>query len=145
MLGTAQGNVARKGLAPRITLRHGDATNFDTQAAFGVRTFDRVFIYYALSMIPDWRMALWQAVAKVAPGGELHIVDFGSQAKLPSWFKAALRAWLQRFSVHPRDELAGEIGYHATRVRLGPKRGKKVAGIDLGRIEKPVARPVVDQ
>jgi len=43
------------------------------------------------------------------PGGELHIVDFGGQERLPSWFRAGLRQWLARFHVSPRDELAAEL------------------------------------
>ena len=43
-------------------------------------------------MIPPWRHALQQALAALAPGGSLHIVDFGEQARLPRWFSAGLRA-----------------------------------------------------
>jgi S-adenosylmethionine-diacylgycerolhomoserine-N-methlytransferase len=39
----------------------------------------------------------------------LLIVDFGDQARLPRWFKRALRAWLAQFSVTPRDELGAEL------------------------------------
>ena len=40
-------------------------------------------ISYALSMIPPWREALAHALDVVAPGGALHIVDFGDCAGLP--------------------------------------------------------------
>ena len=33
-------------------------------------------------------------MAAVAPGGELHVVDFGQQAGLPAWFRGGLSAWL---------------------------------------------------
>lgn len=105
MLTTARAHVARAGLAHRITLAQGDASSVDTQAVLGVSAFDRVFISYSLSMIPPWRQTAAHALRLVAPGGALHIVDFGGQAGLPSWFRRGLRAWLAKFSVAPRDEL----------------------------------------
>ena len=56
-------------------------------------------------MIPPWRRTIVAALDALAPGGSLHIVDFGAQERLPSWFRAALRAWLARFHVTPRDSL----------------------------------------
>lgn len=56
MLDTAQISVGGHGL-PRRTAR-GMPLDFDPQALFGRGTFDRVFISYALSMIPDWEAAL---------------------------------------------------------------------------------------
>ena len=41
----------------------------------------------------------------MAPGGRLHIVDFGQQDGWPRWFKAGLFAWLAKFTVHPRADL----------------------------------------
>lgn len=105
MLETAEVSVARAGLADRVALAEGDATNFTGTALFGVQSFDRVFISYALSMIPPWREAARTAFAAVAPGGSLHVVDFGMQEQLPVWFKGALHAWLAKFSVTPRPDL----------------------------------------
>ncbi len=105
MLTTARNSIARAGLSDRITVAQGDATNFDTQELFGVAGIDRVFISYTLSMIPPWQEAIPQAVAALAPGGSLHIVDFGQQNGWPRWFRALLFAWLAKFTVHPRAEL----------------------------------------
>jgi S-adenosylmethionine-diacylgycerolhomoserine-N-methlytransferase len=77
-------------------------------AAIGA-SFERVFISYALSMIPEWEMALVQAARCVAPGGKLEIVDFGQQDELPALWKRALFGWLERFHVSPRRELNGAI------------------------------------
>lgn len=117
MLDKAAANIAGAGLAERVRLAQADATAFDPAAAFGVAGFDRVFVSYALSMIPGWREALGRAWGAVAPGGALHVVDFGGQEGLPRWFRTMLFAWLERFSVHPREELpavleriAGEAG-----------------------------------
>jgi S-adenosylmethionine-diacylgycerolhomoserine-N-methlytransferase len=68
-----------------------------------------VFISYALSMIPEWEMALAQAARCVAPGGKLEIVDFGQQDALPALWKRALFGWLGKFHVSPRRELAPAI------------------------------------
>jgi S-adenosylmethionine-diacylgycerolhomoserine-N-methlytransferase len=105
MLETARTNIARAGLAERIGLSEGDATGFDPQTLFGVEAFDRVFLSYTLSMIPNWQAAIGAAAKAVKPGGEVHIVDFGQQERLPAAFRAALFAWLARFDVTPRDEL----------------------------------------
>ena len=60
---------------------------------------------YSLSMIPDWEVALAQALSVVEPGGSLHVVDFGQQEGLPRWFRAMLQGWLTRFHVTPRVDL----------------------------------------
>jgi S-adenosylmethionine-diacylgycerolhomoserine-N-methlytransferase len=106
MLATAGANVAAAGLAGRITLARGDATAFDALALFERRRFDRVFFSYSLSMIPGWREALAAALDCVECDGRLLLVDFGSQERLPGAFKGLLRAWLARFHVTPRDDLA---------------------------------------
>ncbi|MCR5870305.1 MULTISPECIES: class I SAM-dependent methyltransferase [unclassified Sphingomonas] len=105
MLATARVKVAKAGLADRITLAQGDATAFDPQALFGRDGFDRVFLSYTLSMIPDWVGAIEQGARALAPGGQLHLVDFGQQERLPHWWRTMLFGWLARFHVTPRREL----------------------------------------
>jgi S-adenosylmethionine-diacylgycerolhomoserine-N-methlytransferase len=109
MLETARTGIAKAGLADRITVAQGDATDFDTRRMFGVDGFDRVFISYALSMIPPWQAVLAPAIAATRPGGRLHIVDFGQQEGWPPLFKRALFAWLAKFTVEPRAELEAEL------------------------------------
>jgi S-adenosylmethionine-diacylgycerolhomoserine-N-methlytransferase len=124
MLETAQKSIARAGLAGRVRLAQADATRFASERLFGVPGFDRVFISDALSMIPPGREAVQEAFRAVAPGGSLHIVDFGEQARLPGWFRAGLRAWLAKFSVEPRAELETELQRlaEATGARLAFER-----------------------
>ena len=117
MLATARGCVAKAGIGDRVTLAQGDACGFDAQALFGRASFDRVFISYALSMIPDWEAALRQAARCVAPGGRLEIVDFGQQERLPGLWRRALFGWLEAFHVSPRaglhaaiEQLAQDVG-----------------------------------
>ena len=45
-------------MAHRVWVELADATAFDPMLLFGVDRFDRVVISYALSMIPEWKMAL---------------------------------------------------------------------------------------
>jgi S-adenosylmethionine-diacylgycerolhomoserine-N-methlytransferase len=109
MLATARANVRRAGLADRITLLQGDATAFDGATLSGGTGFDRIFLSYTLSMIPDWRAALAQATAALAPGGRLDLVDFGQQERLPAAFRKALVAWLAKFDVTPRADLGDAV------------------------------------
>ena len=109
MLTTAAASTARAGVASRISFAQADATAFDPQRLFGCANFDRVMISYALSMIPLWREALGHALDVVAPGGSLHVVDFGDCAGLPRPFKAGLRRWLAAFDVTPRDNFCASL------------------------------------
>ena len=64
--------------------------------------FDRIFISYSLSMIPRLaKRTIVAALDALAPGGSLHIVDFGQQEGLPGWFRAAAA------------RLAGQVPCHA--------------------------------
>jgi S-adenosylmethionine-diacylgycerolhomoserine-N-methlytransferase len=116
MLTSAIEAIARAGLSSRIHVAHADATAFDPGRLFDKAQFDRVFISYSLSMIPAWRAVLDSAIARLAPGGELHIVDFGGQEGLPRWFRSVLRRWLALFHVTPRDDFEQTL---ASTHRLG--------------------------
>jgi S-adenosylmethionine-diacylgycerolhomoserine-N-methlytransferase len=110
MLSKARANIRSKGLENRITLALGDAAHFDAAPLFGRPRFDRVFFSYSLSMIPDWRSAVARAVeAAAVPDGIVSAVDFGAQQGLPRWFRSALHAWLAKFHVSPRRDLAREL------------------------------------
>ncbi|MBB5048744.1 S-adenosylmethionine-diacylgycerolhomoserine-N-methyltransferase [Rhodopseudomonas rhenobacensis] len=106
MLTSAIAAIARDGRSDRVRVAHGDATAFDPRRMFGVRAFDHVMISYCLSMIADWPHVLEAAAHHLAPGGSLHIVDFGDQHGLPRWARTLLRRWLALFDVTPRDDLA---------------------------------------
>lgn len=105
MLKSCHRSLARANLSARIAVAQGDATDFDAGRLFGQARFERIVISYSLSMIPHWRAVLDRAMAALAPGGELHIVDFGGQSGLPGIFRALLRRWLAVFHVTPRDGL----------------------------------------
>ncbi len=116
MLETAATAIDRQGLSQRTTLARGDASDFDACDLFGRGSFDRILISYSLSMIPPWGRTIVAALDALDPGGELHIVDFGSQERLPGWFRTGLRAWLARFHVTPRDSLREVLESECQRV-----------------------------
>lgn len=109
MLKTAETSLKRRGMDKRVKTTYADATQFDGNECFGIPVYDRVFVSYALTMIPPWKEVLDRSMASVAPGGSLHIVDFGQQQKLPRWFRKVLYAWLKKFSVYPQAELHSEL------------------------------------
>jgi len=115
MLASARRATARADLTPQVSLARADATQPLT-ATFDTGAFERIFISYALSMIPDWTMVLDGALSALAPGGELHIVDFGGQEKFPPPLRATLRAWLALFAVTPCARLEAELAGRAGRL-----------------------------
>lgn len=109
MLQTAHGSIAREKKGNRVWVKQADANNFDPLLLFGTRQFDRVILSFTLSMIPDWELALCRAARLLAPGGSLHVADFGDQSGLPSWFRRLLFGWLRLFSVTPRLSLRDQL------------------------------------
>ncbi|MBN8812277.1 MULTISPECIES: class I SAM-dependent methyltransferase [Sphingomonas] len=105
MLETARASVEKNGLGSRITLAQGDAGAFDVTSLFGLEKLDRVFMSYTLSMIPPWVEAIELGARALAPGGSLHIVDFGQYERLPGFAKRLHFKSLNDFHVFPRAEL----------------------------------------
>ena len=92
--------------AVRATLARGVAEELDPQTLFGrAAGFDHITISYCLSMVDEPERAVRAAVRHLAPGGTLHIVDFGDMAGLPGWFRHAMGAWLAKFHVRYRPEV----------------------------------------
>lgn len=110
---------AQSKLGGRAKLAMGDACTFDALKLFGVARFDRIILSYSLSMIPDWDAALSRALVHLAPGGRLHIVDFGLQDRLPGLARNGLNAWLSRFHVCPRHQLPARLAALAQQHGLG--------------------------
>jgi len=104
MLEVARARLRRDGV--RATLAHGVAERLDAALTFGSRGFDHVMVSYCLSMVDEPAAAIRAAAGAVRPGGTLHVIDFGDMARLPRWFAALMRAWLARFRVHHRPEVA---------------------------------------
>ncbi|ASJ91017.1 class I SAM-dependent methyltransferase [Porphyrobacter sp. CACIAM 03H1] len=96
---------ARAALGNEARLGQGDACAFDAADLLGEPAFERILLSYSLSMIPDWQGALDHAAGQLAPGGSLHVVDFGDLQGLPGPFQTLLRGWLAKFHVEPRTAL----------------------------------------
>jgi len=117
MLKTARAAIARNGESNRIQVAQADATAFNPESLFGVSSFDRIFISYAVSMIPAWEAVLDRAATILAPGGVLHVVDFGTMDSMPNFARRVMLAWLAHFSVTPRTNL--QTATHAIAERHG--------------------------
>ncbi len=113
MLKTAGQSIWKAGLADRVRIAQGDALKADPFVMFGLRTFDRIFFSYALSMIPNWQTALSQSMRLLEPDGRLHVVDFGQCESLPGLSKTLLFYWLRQFEVEPRASVRQEIEHIA--------------------------------
>jgi S-adenosylmethionine-diacylgycerolhomoserine-N-methlytransferase len=113
MLNSATRAISRAGLHARVHVAHADATQFDPGLLFGVDQFDRIFISYSLSMIPQWQSVVSAAISHLARKGELRIVDFGGQERLPIAFRRLLWRWLRAFQVEPRDDLEATLKMRA--------------------------------
>ncbi|GAB5347317.1 class I SAM-dependent methyltransferase [Alteriqipengyuania sp. 357] len=92
-------------LGTNAILAPADARQFDARAMLGRPTFERVILSYSISMIPDWERALRHAATLVAPGGSLHVVDFGSYSARGTLGARILKWWLKQFHVAPRLDL----------------------------------------
>jgi S-adenosylmethionine-diacylgycerolhomoserine-N-methlytransferase len=105
MLETAQSKVdAAK--AKNITLKTALADDFSFDATFDiVEPFDKIFFSYSISMIPPWRESIENVLKNLEPGGEMYIVDFYDQKKLPATFQKLLQGWLKKFHVQFWDDL----------------------------------------
>jgi len=76
-------------IARRRWQQAGNVTVIEADACTwrAAQPVDAVYIAYALTMIPDWRAAMANALAMLRPGGRLGVVDF---TVLPE------QAWLAR-------------------------------------------------
>ncbi|WP_108260435.1 class I SAM-dependent methyltransferase [Mangrovicoccus ximenensis] len=106
MLRQASKNSYRAAMNWRIRFAKADACSFDPQMTLKQPQFDRIVFSYCLSMIPDWEAALEHAVPMLAPGGRIHMVDFGLQSGFPGAFGGLMRWWLSKFHVTPRPDMA---------------------------------------
>ena len=105
MLSTARSSISRAGLAQHIHLAPADATTFTGVETFDKSYFDRIFISFALSMIGNWEEIVAKSVQQLAPGGSLHIVDFGPCDRFPAAARRGFFAFLQHYEVTPRSGL----------------------------------------
>jgi S-adenosylmethionine-diacylgycerolhomoserine-N-methlytransferase len=82
-----------------IEVIEADATHWQPAAPV-----DRVYLSYALTMMPDWRAVLTNAYAMLAPGGRLGLVDF----HLPETGGRLSNRFWQTWFAHDGVALSGE-------------------------------------
>ena len=88
---------------PQLHAIHGDATSWTPH-----QPVDVVTLSYALTMIPNWRAAIVNALRMLKPGGTLGVVDFYVAADQPlggcsrhSWLTRKFwPAWFKHDGVH---------------------------------------------
>lgn len=89
--------VARKRAATRhnVDVIEADATRWRPTVPV-----DRVFLSYALTMIPDWEGVIDNAVRMLKPGGRLGVVDFHLPASGGALANGFWRRWFAHDGVH---------------------------------------------
>jgi S-adenosylmethionine-diacylgycerolhomoserine-N-methlytransferase len=100
--------IARRRAArmPNVRVVEADATRYRPE-----QPVDAVYFSYSLTMIPDWRAALDNALAMLVPGGALGVVDFylpalGGEGRLSRRARANRfwRSWFAHDGVHLSEE-----------------------------------------
>ncbi|TVQ29040.1 MAG: methyltransferase [Geminicoccaceae bacterium] len=123
MLEVGRAKVAKAGLDDRIRLAFGLAGTGIERVLFDrPEGYDRIVFSYSLSMFDDPTGAIDSAVAALAPGGRLHVVDFGVMQGLPAPLRWLLVRWLESFHVHPSS---------AAHDRLAERRAADGAALDF--------------
>ncbi|TRZ64390.1 MAG: class I SAM-dependent methyltransferase [Rhodocyclaceae bacterium] len=74
--------------APNVRVVEADACSWQP-----AQPVDAVYLAYALTMIPDWRATMENAVAMLRPGGRLGVVDFTLAANQPWLAQTFWRGW----------------------------------------------------
>jgi S-adenosylmethionine-diacylgycerolhomoserine-N-methlytransferase len=70
---------SRAAAMPNLRIVEADATRWQPE-----QPVDCVYLSYALTMIPDWRGAIDNAIAMLRPGGRLGVVDFYVSSASPA-------------------------------------------------------------
>ena len=106
MLKTARTNLQTAQMNNKITLKQAYSQSFDTKKLFSLKEpLDKIVFSYALSIIPPWPESLDHALDLLSSGGQIHIIDFGAQDKLPAFFRKFLFWWLKIFHVYYKPEI----------------------------------------
>jgi S-adenosylmethionine-diacylgycerolhomoserine-N-methlytransferase len=77
---------------PKLVVQEGDAATWRSP-----EPVDAIYFSYSLTMMPDWRSAIDNAIAQLKPGGTLGVVDFYvSPARAPEGLRQHSR-WTRWF------------------------------------------------
>ncbi|MFM7152356.1 MAG: class I SAM-dependent methyltransferase [Gemmataceae bacterium] len=127
LLETARQRVERHGWKNVLTAL-ADVTTFQPPEG----TVDAITFSYSLTMIPDWFLALEQAVRLLKPGGLLGVVDFYVSRKWPPdamrrhsgftrWFWPT---WFGFDNVFPSADHLPWLTQHLERIKLEERSGR---------------------
>jgi S-adenosylmethionine-diacylgycerolhomoserine-N-methlytransferase len=81
--------------SPNVRVVEADITTYQPAAAADV-----VLMSYVLTMVPDWRAAIDNAVSMLKPGGTLAVVDFCPGSRESAWMSGFWRRWFAHDGVH---------------------------------------------
>jgi S-adenosylmethionine-diacylgycerolhomoserine-N-methlytransferase len=91
-----------------VRVARADAMNFNALATFEEKEFDAVLMSFSLSMVPDWKRALYQGLSVLAVDGTLSVVDFGSFERFGQAGKLAISE-LGKHQAPPITTLVDEL------------------------------------
>jgi len=102
-----------------VELVEGDVTRYRP-----AEPVDCVFFSYSLTMIDDWRGALFNALSMLKPGGTLGVVDFYVSRRHAAWRRWLWRRWFAHDGVRLTPEhleaLTDSMPDHVRLERQGP-------------------------
>lgn len=105
MLSFARTKIRRSGNL-NLILKKSSAEDFHHRTTFGLeKPFDTIFFSYSLSMIRNWRKALFTAFLNLQPGNAVYILDFWDFRDMPLLVRKFLPRWLALFHVRHEPEL----------------------------------------
>jgi S-adenosylmethionine-diacylgycerolhomoserine-N-methlytransferase len=127
LLKVAEGRIAARGWTNVVAV-HADATQFVPPE----QAVDVVTCSYSLTMIPDWFLAIDQALRLLKPGGLLGVVDFFVARKYPAdglakhgWTTRNLwPLWFGNDNVFPSPDHLPYLQSRLETVHLQQARGK---------------------
>jgi len=106
MLKTANAHLENASLESKVTLKQAFSQSFDPKTLFELKKpLDKIVFSYALSIIPPWKESIDHAISLLPSGGEMHIVDFGGQRRLPKWLRNFIFWWLRQFHVYYKPDI----------------------------------------
>ena len=109
----------RWGSRANVRIVEADATSYVT-----AQPVDCVYFSYALTMIPNWRGAIANAMAMLKPGGTLGVVDFYVSPAHSLFTRAVWPRWFAhdgvRLTPEPLDLLRTVLPDHRVSECMGP-------------------------
>lgn len=124
LLDVAQGRIAANpGWEKVVTTVEGDATSDKVAGLPAAGTVDLVTMSYSLTMIPDWRAALANALRLLKPGGYIAISDFTVRPEHSAFTRALWPAVFKTDGVRPSPDHIDTLDAMFTRVHCEVAKG----------------------